>query len=554
MVRLLRRYREMVHILVRHGFGVVVNEIYPGSAPLEKLKKHPDGEHAATYVSIRQAITDLGPVFIKFGQILSTRSDLLPPGLIAELKRLTDDVPAVPFSEVRPALEEAFGPLEESGITIEEEAIAAASLSQVHLATLADGRRVAVKVRRPGIEEKIEADLVILENLAERIEERYPHMRVYNPTGLVGEFSQQIRSEIDFILDGKNADQLRRNMKGVDGVVIPRVHWETTTHEVLTMEYREGVRIDDVDALRALHHDTRALCTTVFTAYIKQIFEDGFFHADPHPGNLLVSPKGEVIFLDFGMVGVLRPQRRETYTRLLLAIADDDIEEVAACYRRLGVAITDVDADAFMDDTYAVFRQYRNVEANQFDMGLVLTQIPGILRKYRLIVPTTMMLVIKVIVMMLSVVERLDPTFNFNRSVSPFLAELGTPHLYQRGDIHRAARHASDVAASVREFPLTLNRALHRLAGGDFAIELKDTSTREMALAMKYSSSMLLIGLVISSIVIGSSLIILAAGLPFDTSACTMIIDLTLVGYIAAVIIGIYAVYAIFRHHAHEEK
>ncbi|MBT8506911.1 hypothetical protein AZH53_00510 [Methanomicrobiaceae archaeon CYW5] len=554
MVRLLRRYREMVQILVRHGFGVVVNEIYPGSAPLEKLKKHPDTEHAATYVSIREAIVELGPVFIKFGQILSTRSDLLPPGLVAELKTLTDDVPPVPFSEIRPALEEAFGPLDEAEVVFDEEPVAAASLSQVHLATLAGGRRVAVKVRRPGIAETIENDLVILENLARRIEERYPHLRVYNPTGLVGEFARQIRSEIDFILDGKNADQLRRNMRTVDGVVVPRIYWETTTHEVLTMEYREGVRIDDVDALRALHHDTRAICTAVFTAYIKQIFEDGFFHADPHPGNLLVGPDGRVVFLDFGMVGVLRPQRRETYTRLLLAIADDDIEEVAACYRRLGVAITDVDADAFMDDTYAVFQQYRNVEANQFDMALVLTQIPEILRKYRLTVPTTMMLVIKVIVMMLSVAERLDASFNFTRSVSPFLAGLATPRLYQRGDIHRAARHASDVAASVRDFPLTLNRALHRLAGGDFAIELKDTSTREMALAMKYASSMLLIGLVISSLVIGSSLIILAAGLPFDTAACTTIVDLTLIGYIVAVIIGIYAVYTVLRHHAREEK
>ncbi len=544
----------MVHILVRHGFGVVINEIYPGSAPLEKLKKHPDAEHAATYVSIREAITDLGPVFIKFGQILSTRSDLLPPGLIAELKKLTDEVPPVPFDEVRPALVEAFGPFEEAGITIDEEAIAAASLSQVHRGTLADGKRVAVKVRRPGIAETIETDLVILENLAERIEDRYPHMRVYNPTGLVREFAHQIRGEIDFILDGKNADQLRRNMKGVDGVAIPRVHWETTTHEVLTMQYLEGVRIDDIEAIRNQHLDPRNLCRIIFTAYIKQIFEDGFFHADPHPGNLLVSPDGRVIFLDFGMVGVLRPQRRETYTRLLLAIADDDIEEVAACYRRLGVAIADADADAFMDDTYAVFRQYRNVEANQFDMGLVLTSIPEILRKYHLVVPTTMMLVIKVIVMMLSVIEQLDPSFNFNRSVGPYLSDLARPRLYQRGDIHRAARHASDVAASARDFPLTLNRALHRLAGGDFSIELKDTSTREMALAMKYSSSMLLVGLVISSLVIGSSLIILAAGLPFDTFACSTIIDLTLVGYVAAVIIGIYAVYSVLRHHSQEER
>ena len=554
MVRLLRRYREIVHILVRHGFGVVINEIYPGSAPLEKLKKPPDAEHAATYVSIREAIVDLGPVFIKFGQILSTRSDLLPPGLVAELKKLTDDVPAAPFEDVRPALEEAFGPLRDSGVTIEEEAIAAASLSQVHLATLADGRRVAVKVRHPGIEEKIETDLVILENLAQRIEERYPHLRVYNPTALVREFAHQIRAEIDFILDGRNAEQLRRNMKSVEGVIIPRVYWETTTHEVLTMQYLEGVRIDDIDALRELNLNTTKICTTVFSAYIRQIFEDGFFHADPHPGNLLVGPKGEVIFLDFGMVGILRPQRRETYTRLLLAIADDDIEEVAACYRRLGVAISDADADAFMDDTYAIFRQYRNVEANQFDMGLVLTSIPEILRKYHLRVPTTMMLIIKVIVMMLSVAERLDPSFNFNRSVSPFLAELATPRLYQKGDLHRAARHASDVAASLRDFPLTLSRALHRLADGDFSIELKDTSTREMALAMKYSSSMLLIGLVISSLVIGSSLIILAAGLPFDTHACGTIVDLTLLGYVVAVIIGIFAVYTVLRHHAREEK
>ncbi len=246
MVTRFQRYRQIADVLVKYGFGILVEELVPGAERLRAFRKRARVEKRSVYERIRLAIEELGPTYIKFGQIMSTRRELLPPPLIEELQRLQDRVAPLPYEQVRPVIEEYCPNLEECFDLIEEEPVAAASLSQVHRAVLKNGDVVALKVQRPGIVELIETDLLILRSLADRVETMFPDLRVYNPRGLVDEFSAQIRRELDFSQDGMNAERLRRNMRDVAGVRIPGVYWEYTGPRMLTgtrMWYRRRVSV-----------------------------------------------------------------------------------------------------------------------------------------------------------------------------------------------------------------------------------------------------------------------------------------------------------------------
>ncbi|HPK82291.1 MAG TPA: AarF/UbiB family protein, partial [Methanoculleus sp.] len=250
MVTRLRRYRQIADVLAKYGFGILVEEVFPGIGRLWKAPV-PAEEKQSVYERIRLALEELGPTYIKFGQIMSTRRELLPPELIAELQRLQDRVDPLPFEEIRPVIRKYCPNLEECFDIIEADPVAAASLSQVHRAVMKDGQVVALKVQRPGIVDLIEADILILQSLARRVESLFPDLRVYNLPGMVDEFAVQIRRELDFSQDGMNAERLRRNMRDIPCVKIPRIHWGITGPFLLAMDYVEGVRIDDVAAIRA---------------------------------------------------------------------------------------------------------------------------------------------------------------------------------------------------------------------------------------------------------------------------------------------------------------
>ena len=270
-------------------------------------------ETSTVYERMRLALEELGPTFVKFGQIMSTRTELLPPELIEQLKKLQDHAKPLPFSEVRAVLEENCPNLDDWFCEIDEIPVASASIAQVHRAVLKDGTIVALKVQRPGIGEIIETDIRILQSMAERIETVFPEIRVYNPAGMVEDFSQQIVKELDFTRDARNIDRMTRNFRGVPGIRFPKVFWEFSSPHVLVMEFIEGVRIDDPEAITAMGLDPHEIGVRGFHAYLKMIFEDGFFHGDPHPGNLLVTKEGDIVFLDFGIVGILRPEKRQTF-------------------------------------------------------------------------------------------------------------------------------------------------------------------------------------------------------------------------------------------------
>lgn len=545
MIRHLGRYREITGVMVKYGFGAALEGIIPPLARLGLWKRERADRVVPFYRRVRLAMEELGPTFIKFGQILSTRRELIPQPLAEELTHLTDEVAPLPFETVRPVIEECCGPIEEGFASFDETPVAAASLAQVHHAVLKDGTEVAVKVQRPGIKKVIEEDLKILASLARRIERRYPDLALYNPVGLVQEFSVQIRRELDFVQEGKHAEVLAHNLEDFPRVVIPKIFWDYSGPRLLTMTYIEGVRIDDLEGIRAAGVRPEEVADLLLTSYLKQVFEDGFFHADPHTGNLLVTRNGALAFIDFGTVGVLRPERRDAFIRLMSGVVDEDVERIVGAYHDLGIILADEDLDTFKDEIYTTLRQFRTYELGQVDFGEVMGQIPDTLRRYHLTVPLTMMQVVKVLIFLTAICRDLDPGFNFPIQAGPRIAEIRRRKLLSPEHLAGVSRAAERWLSDLLELPQTTNTTLKKVAAGSVKFYIESPDMLALGASIRYAARLLLIGMVAAGFMMGSSLVMLSTERPVSAGLCSVVSSVTFLGYLAAVVVGVVAVYMV---------
>jgi len=540
MVTSIRRYAQIVDILGKYGFGIALERMFPGK-PRFRLPT-PGGPPATStvYERMRLAVEELGPTFVKFGQIMSTRTELLPPELIEELKKLQDHAHPLPFSEIRAVISETCPDFHEWFQSIDEIPIASASIAQVHCAVLKDGTKVALKVQRPGIPELIETDLNILISMADRIDAVFPEIRIYNPVGMVQDFALQIRKELDFTRDARNADRMSRNFQDVPGIRFPKIYWEYSSSRVLVMEFMEGVRIDNPDAIRSMGIDPHAVGVRGFQAYLKMIFEDGFFHGDPHPGNLLVTKEGDVVFLDFGIVGVLRPEKRQIFINLLFALVTDDIELMLKSLEGFGIVINEADREALRDDLYIMIHDFAGgAEVHNLNFGLMVTELTETMRRYRLKVPMSLMLLLKVFVMVLDIGVRLDPKFNFSTEITPYLHKLADTDNLSAAYLKRASNSLMEAVDAMFDLPRNVNLMLKRLSTGTVRLEIVDTDLQKLQMALDRASDKIMMGLVVAALVIGSSLVLQVSTITLPNEVTWIAIF----GYAAAVIVGFYAIY-----------
>ncbi|WAC04756.1 MAG: AarF/ABC1/UbiB kinase family protein [Methanoregula sp.] len=539
MVTQIRRYAQIVDILGKYGFGIALEKLFPGKSRFRLPTPGGPSETSTVYERIRLAVEELGPTFVKFGQIMSTRTELLPPELIEELKKLQDHAKPLPFSDVKGVILQTCPDIDDWFLEIDEAPLASASIGQVHCAVLKDGTRVAVKVQRPGIPDVIETDLAILMSMAERFDAVFPEVRLYNPIGMVEDFAQQIRKELDFMRDARNAERMSRNFVNVPGIRFPKIYWEYCSSRVMVMEYVEGVRIDNVEAIRDLGIDPHEVGVRGFHAYLKMIFEDGFFHGDPHPGNLLVTKEGDVIFLDFGIVGVLRPEKRQLFINLLFALVTDDIELMLKSLEGFGIQINESDREALRDDLYIMIHDFGGDQVQQFNFGLMVTELTDTMRRYRLRVPMNLMLLLKVFVMVLDIGIRLDPFFNFGKEITPYLTKLADTNNLSAAYLKRASNSMMEAVDGMFDLPRNVNLMLKRLSTGTVRLEVVDTDIQKLQMALDRASDKLMIGLVVAALVVGSSLVLISSSLTLPNE----VFWLAILGYSAAVLVGFYAIY-----------
>jgi ubiquinone biosynthesis protein len=538
MVSRFRRYRQIADVLVKYGFGIAVEELSPGIWKW-RFYQRVFPETRPVYERIRLALEELGPTFIKFGQIASTRTELLPPELITELHKLQDRVAPAPYSQVRPIIEEYCGCIDEAFARIDEEPVGSASLSIVFRGELADGTKVAIKVQRPNIAEVIEKDLIILQGMAKRVEATFPELRVYNPTGMVKEFGAQIRRELDFVRDGKNADRLARNMKGIPGVRCPKIYWEYSGPRLLVMEYVEGVRIDDVEGIRKAGNIPREIAHAGFRSYMKQIFEDGFFHGDPHPGNLIVTKGGEIIFLDFGIMGIIRPEKRFIFANIIGSILENDVDTLIRSLEQLGVQIKPEQLDGLRDDLYIALMDYSEFHLREVNIAQVIHELTAVMRRNSMQVPMNLMLMLKVIMMVADLGMALDPEFRFNTYMIPYMEELDEKGIVSRELGRRARRSATAAIEGLFELPASMNTILKRFSTGSLKVEVAETDMHRFQAIVDRASDRILAGFITAALVIGSSVVIFAS----RQTIGGFVLLLAYAGFIAAVFLGILALY-----------
>jgi len=541
MVTRIRRYAQIIDILGKYGFGIALEKIFPSRTRFRlPTASGAAAETSTTYERIRLVLEELGPTFVKFGQIMSTRTELLPPQMIEELKKLQDHAKPLPFSDVLSVIHETCPTIEDWFLEIEETPVASASIGQVHRAVLKDGTHVAVKVQRPGIADIIENDLGILKSMAERIEAVFPETRIYNPTGMVDDFAHQIRKELDFTRDGRNADRMARNFRDEPNVHFPKIYWDFTSQHVLVMEFINGVRIDDVESITAMGVDPHTIGVCGFNAYLKMIFEDGFFHGDPHPGNLFVTKEGKVVFLDFGIVGILRPEKRQLFINLLFALTTDDIEMMLKSLEGFGIVIDEVSREALRDDLYIMMHDFGGGDSvSQFSFHLVVTELTEAMRRYNLKVPMNLMLLLKVFMMVLDIGVRLDPKFNFGEEITPYLRKLADTNTLSAAYVKRASNSMMEAVDGLFDLPRNFNLMLKRLSTGTIRLEVVDTDLQKLQMALDRASDKVMIGLVVAALVVGSSLVLLSSPLNLPPQ----IMWVAVLGYTAALLCGFYAIY-----------
>ena len=419
-----RREREIAEVLARHGLAHLT--AVSGLDRLVSLGRGVVGRPAreepyAPPRNLRLALEELGPTFVKLGQLVATRGDLVGPSYRAELDRLQDSVAPVPAAAVREVLEQelAGGPTA-AFASFAETPVAAASIGQAHAATLHDGTEVIVKVRRPGVVEEVEQDLEILNNAAAHAARRWEAAARMDVVGLADEFARTLRAELDYLQEGRNAERFAANFAEQPDVLIPRVFWDTTTSRVITLERLRGVKVTDLAGLDAEGVDRHELAERATRVTAKMVFEDGFFHGDPHPGNFFVEPDGSLGIIDFGMVGTLDERVRAELVRVLVGVVRGDAEQLASALVALGAASGHVDRAALRDDLATLLARYRDVSLGDISLRGVTGDVMDVLRGHRLRIPRDLALLVKVITMEEALAAELDPDFHLGAALAPF--------------------------------------------------------------------------------------------------------------------------------------
>mgnify|MGYP001012654466 FL=1 len=531
----LRRYGQIADVLVKYGFGYFINEMFPGFINTKKAAVEEFSGYSV-YVRIRMALEELGPTFVKFGQLMSTRTELFPAEMIDELCKLQDRVGVVPFDEVIPTLDEYIPDWRDVFTSVDPKPLAAASISQVYRAVMQDGTILALKIQRPRITARIEQDVILLRSIAQLLEDKRPELRMYNPVSLVDDFTTQIRKELDFTRDGMNAERLARNMRlsGIPGIKVPKIYWDISGKELLAMEFVAGCRSDDIDAILAMGMDPKDLASRGLKAFMIQIFQNGFYHGDPHAGNLRISPSGDLVFLDFGVCGVVMKDMRNKFISLILALLSADTDMTIRYIKNLGVQIPSTGIDEFRSELYLALLDYKEMGA-QVNFSGLLGSIQDLFQKNNIRVPANIMQLLKALMLVSNVAFTLDPDLEFTKEVEPFLKKIVADEMKDPANLQKKMLDAKMRFEDLARVPKQLGSVLEMASEGKLKVDISAKEVTDLSKTIESSVDKLVIGLILSAIVIGLSLVMMSQTFTSEF--------LPVIAYIAAVLVIIVIFY-----------
>jgi ubiquinone biosynthesis protein len=514
-IRNTRRLTEIMGVLIRHGFSGAVAGMRLGEAagvePRE-AEEAPGTTRLSTNERLRHVLEELGPVFIKLGQVLSTRPDLIPADMADEFRSLQVDAPKVPFDVIKARLEEEFDDLDAQFGSIEPDPIGAASMAQVHRATLPDGRAVVLKVLRPGIESIIDSDMEILGEVA-RFAERYFENQAFSPADVVREFSKQLSREIDFTIEARSTERLGRQFADDETVSFPRVYREHSTKRVLTLEEVQGKLLSRLSPDELSPEIRRRVVENGTTAVFQMCLVNNFFHADPHPGNIFVLEGGNVCFIDCGMTGRIEERTANQLSQFVYAVVDGDVDTVI----RTALDLSGADQSLQFD------RRFRNDVSNfigrfevtggsleELELGAVLMGFFDLLREWRVRCPSDVVFLLKALITIEGVGREVDPTFDLVTHVRPML-QRRLMKRYSLGEIRRRLiRNLSAYVDILEDLPGEIRSLTSTLHRKDFAVNLHHQGLNRLSDTLDQASRTVAYSLVIAAVILSAAVLILA--------------------------------------------
>lgn len=539
----LKRYRHIVNIVSKYGFGIIVEKIHLGKLfriPIKYKKR----ESLSAPVRVRKMLEELGPTFIKLGQILSTRPDFVPLPYIRELEKLQDNTTKIPFDKI----EEVFFNEHQKNISdifsyFEEEPFASASISQVHRAEY-QGNEVVVKIQKPDIEEQIDTDISIMYDIAALIEKFIKEADIYQPVCIVQEFEKMLKKELNFFLEAHNIERFRKNFENEKDIYVPFVYKELTTKKVLTLEFIDGIKISDIDKLDKECLDKKRISQIGLNSIMKQVFVDGFFHGDPHPANILVTRNCKLCFIDFGIVGRINEERRLELIHIFSGLMDGDSSKILDSLEMMGALQEDTDTKNFKEEIEDMLDCYKNVPIKELDINLLLEDSFSIMRKYYIKIPSNLTILIKTLITLEGIGLSLDPDFSIAVSMKPFVTKFISERIRIKNIFKDAVNISYGMFRVFKEMPASFTSFLKMLKKGSISISFEHKGLRELINIIDKSSSRLSFSLIIASLIISSSLIMVSGAAPliFGFPAFGVVF------FCVSAILGIWLIIDIIKH------
>ncbi|TCV90356.1 ABC1 kinase family protein [Sulfurirhabdus autotrophica] len=548
VMRDISRLHDITSVMIRYGGGDFVRLIGIGNI-LERAgrilhwKEASEISQLEPAVRVRRALEELGPAFVKLGQVLATRVDIFPPNWIAEFEKLQSEVPPVPFEDLLPDLQKILGKApDEIFRDLNAIPFAAASIAQVHLAKLQDGTPVVLKIRRPGIESVIEADLRILAHLARLIESEIPESRRYQPSQVVSQFKRSLRRELDFAMEARNIDRFRNNFQDDPTVVVPQVYWEYTSEIMNVQEAIQGIPGTNLKKVDESGLDRKLLAARGADAVLKMIMIHGYFHADPHPGNVFYLPENRIGIIDFGMVGRITDYRRNQIVNLLYALAKKDEEgmlDVLMDWTGDGA----VNETKLATDVSEFVFNFDNVQLKDLRLGPLLSEITVIMRENGLVLPSDLTLLFKALITLEGLGQQLDPEFHMLEHLTPFVRSVITERYKPAALLKRGQHGLKDLMEIATALPRDLAKLLREARRGKLKIDLDLKRLDHFGSQLDRSTNRLTLGILTASLVIGSSIVMTVKGGPTVFGLPLF----GLLGFFVAFLNSIWIIFSIWR-------
>jgi ubiquinone biosynthesis protein len=539
-LRDLPRYRQILASLIRYGYRDVVTALHLEGLvrPIERVALGAEPTPHDRPRRLRLVCEDLGPTFVKLGQLLSTRPDLLPEAYTTELAFLRDEVRPFPFAEAEAILAEDLGcPPATIFSSIDPEPVASASISQVHRATLPDGRVLAIKIRRPGIDKVVRADLDILRHLSHLAERHLPLLAPYGPVAIAHEFERSLNRELDLSIERRTMERCQVQLESDAFAHVPAVYKEYSSSRVLAMEFIGGVGVNDMGGLERLGVEPAEIAVRGARLLLTQIFRFGFFHADPHPGNLRVLPGGVIAPLDYGLFGQLDVRTRERISDLLMGLLAQDTDRVLRALESLDIRGEQAEPRALRRDVGELVAAYSDLTLDNINLGLLLRELISLIRTHHLRIPPDLVLLIRALVEIESVGRKLDPHFDIARQVEPFIREINVRRFHPWRLLTQAARTAEDFQRIATLLPELLGQSLDSIKRGELTVRFDLHNFENLVRQLNRASNTLAAGIIIAGLLVGSSLIVRSG----------VAVSLGYGGFAGAVFLGLWLIWNMFR-------